>query len=129
MTLLAVLSFKFLFGWGYIMALQKFLQCMEYITLEFTPSNAFLFLYSLFIFFFFKAVSHYVAQLVFFFFFFFPTWWKCRSQLCLFIYFYFIIFTFTHMCIHCLHTTPLPYQAEPVPLSCSLILLKRKYKT
>jgi hypothetical protein len=45
-------------------------------------------------------------------------------------FFYFIIFTFTYMCIHVLGrpSPPSPFQAGPVPPSCSLILLKRKHK-
>jgi hypothetical protein len=44
-------------------------------------------------------------------------------------YFFCIVFIFTHICIHCLGHLPSPtLQAEPVPPSCSLILLKRKHK-
>jgi hypothetical protein len=51
----------------------------------------------------------------------------------LFFKFYFIVFTFAYMCIHCFNPPlplPLPHRlwAEPVPCSCSPILLKKKHK-
>jgi hypothetical protein len=43
--------------------------------------------------------------------------------------FYFIIFTFTHMCIHFGATSsPHCFQAELVPPSCSLILLRKNMR-